>query len=712
MKKKSDHYKLLKKNHGTAIILSLVIVSVLFILTSFLVRTVVTNTTMVEKTGDEQESYALAKEGILYALDKLNTWEGTDPDYDPTAWLNGENWDEDNWNPFDLNSDGENDVQIRLDKDDIPHPDDPAFDSIDDDNGDLDYITIESQDLPKKLVTLQAITKNTSPLLKYVRFLYSDATFGDNTFGPTGSGSLIEGDARLCVLGNVTWESGSSNNLILSDSDSKAIVYGTISNGGGASLKINGNDPQSGYYYFFDPNDSSYDDPALFDTADGHYFSLAHLPSCYDYSSGTPTFYYGSTEATFWPQINEDRYKNLADLLISASDCGSQGSAWNDWYPSDDKYGGSYASGYYWRQEGSGYSYNYTPPGVHLIFSDAQDLNPSTSATTERLMRVNDADTTDLPAEYETSASISYPSFTSEDIIFCEKDVRVNGVLPRDLTIASGGNIYIDSNIYTNGHSLALLAKENILLNTTHRWVVDYEVADNWTDGGTTAANLVGVTDGQVAQAQVNIGESKEQILNLGGGTSRQIVTTDRIVLRGCEYDVYADNTLSLSVEVDLGDGDWRSASFVSGPPFPINGPASGSDPAIVFATPSDFRNFSRIKLTVTGGGTGSNPAGSIAVDGVEVPIADMNRTAVFAENGSWYVIPGNGTSPYNDQQEPFTIRGALSQEELEETDKWNDGSPGGEADWDRITYIYDSDLVTTPLAFPPSVNLVSLKRK
>ncbi|MCK4617938.1 hypothetical protein KAT45_03435, partial [Candidatus Aerophobetes bacterium] len=66
MKKIRECYKLLKENHGTAIILSLVIVSVLFILTSFLVRKVVTNTTMVEKTGEEQEGYALAKQGILY----------------------------------------------------------------------------------------------------------------------------------------------------------------------------------------------------------------------------------------------------------------------------------------------------------------------------------------------------------------------------------------------------------------------------------------------------------------------------------------------------------------------------------------------------------------------------------------------------------------------------------------------------------------------
>ena len=706
MKKVRKCYKLLKKNQGTAIILSLVIVSVLFILISFLVRKVLTNTAMVEKTGEEQKSYALAKQGILYALDQLNTWEGTDPDYDPTDWPETGNK---NWIELDLNNkDEDNDVttgnkecRVRVDKDDLP----PNVFVSPDPNNDSNYITIESQDLPKKLVNLQAITKNTSPLLDYVRFINSDTIFGDNTFG-SGAGFLVQGDAPLCVLGNVTWQNGSSNNLILSGSDSKAIIYGNISNGGVDSLQINDDPPQSGYYYFFDPNDSSYDDPAAFDTAEGHCFSSAHLPSCYDYSSGTPTFYEGSTQATFWPQINEDRYSNLADLLISASDCGNRGPAWNDWYPSDDKYTGGYASGYYWRQDGSGSSYNYTPPGVHLILSATQDLDPLTSATTENLLRINDGSGTDTPGEYENSATGS--SF-SGDVIFAEKDIRLNGVLPRNVSVVSGGNIYIDSNIYTNSYSLALLAKENVLLNTTHRWVAGYEGGDNWADGG-TAANLMGVTDGQTAQAEVDIGESNEQILNFGGGASPQIVTTDRIILRDCEYSVGVDNYINLAAEVDLGEGNWQSLT-ITPLTFPIYGPDSGTT-TIELETPSAFRSFSRIKLTATGAGTGTDPAGWIKVDAVEIPIRDMDRMAIFAENGSWYVIPGNGASVNNNQQELFTLNVAIAQEELEEMTKWTDGS-GREADWDQVTYVYDSDLVTTPPpALPPSVNLVSLKRK
>jgi len=272
---------------------------------------------MVEKSGQEQESYAIAKQGILYALDKLNTWPGTAPDYDSTAWLNAQNWEEEDWNSYDLDGDDENDIQIRIDKYDIPHPEDsdPVFDSTDDDNGDQPFITIESRDSARKLVTLQTIAKNNSPLLDYVRFVNSDTLLGDDFFDEAGSGktSLIQGDAPFSVLGNVSWATGSTNNIQLEETTSKALIYGTISNDGVDELKINDDNAKQGYYYFFDPDDASYDDPDLFDTAEGHYFSSAHLPSCYDYSeTPSPAYYYGGPQSISWPEIKETRYQNLA----------------------------------------------------------------------------------------------------------------------------------------------------------------------------------------------------------------------------------------------------------------------------------------------------------------------------------------------------------------------------------------------------------------
>jgi hypothetical protein len=716
MNKIKDHYKLMKRNRGTAIILSLVIVSVLFILTSFLVRKVLTNTTMVEKSQEEQKSYALAKQGILYVLDRLNNSDKAE------AWPGNKNWLE-----IDLdNKDDDNDVttgdkecRVRVDKDDLP-PD--IFLSGSDPNNDDGYITIESQDLPKKLISLQGITDYTSPLLKYIRFINSDTTFEDinpapsdrDMFGESGSGAICQEEAPFYILGELTWADGSSNNLVLTRDKNKAIVCDKINPFDEATtrLEINGNLSDADHHYYTDPSD-----PTLFDTAEGHYFDLEHLPSSYDYSSGNPTFYYGILPSLLWPEINEERYKNLADLVILASDCGKRGTAtpWDDWYPSDDTYTGSYASGYYWRQEESGYSYNYTPPGVHLILSATQDLDRSISGS-QNLLRINDSSATDTPAEYENIAAGS--SF-SGDVIFTGKDIRLNGVLPRSLSIASGGNIYVEGNIYTNGHSLALLANENVLLNTTHRWVAGYEGGDIWNDNGTSAANLVGVTDGQVARAEIRTEEGrKRQILNFGGAASPQIVTTDRIILRGCAYLVGQDNELDFTVHIDLGGGYWRQLSISSGPSFPIEAdedePVSGSNITMVLKTPSAPLSFSRIRLTAIGEEVEESPWVWIEVDAIEIPVRGMDNSVIFAENGSWYVIPGDGSSGDNNQpvEFPLTVSAALSQEKLEEMSKWNDGS-GGEGDWDQITYVYDSDLLTSPPpALPPSVNLVSLKRK
>jgi len=136
-------------------------------------------------------------------------------------------------------------------------------------------------------------------LTKYVRFINSDTTFGDKTFG--GSGTLIEGRAPFCILGDLTWESGSSNHLILTGDD-KAVVYGKITSFDETHTTLNIN-------------------TKLFDTAVGRYFDLAHLPSSYDYSSGSPAFHYGEPKSIFWPRIineengetiNDNRYKSLA----------------------------------------------------------------------------------------------------------------------------------------------------------------------------------------------------------------------------------------------------------------------------------------------------------------------------------------------------------------------------------------------------------------
>ena len=293
--------KIKKNNQGTALILTILIAGVLFTLSSFLISQVLINTKIVEKATSDEENYSLAKAGIFYAIERLNNWPGESPDYDSTDWPSK---NDRSWHEYDIDQSPEHsgkDVRIRVDKDDLPHD---AF-SLSSDDSDTGYITIESQDIKKK-VTLQAVAEYKSPLTQYVRLIGSDTTFGDNTFGPSGSSAMIQGNAPFCVLGNLTWEDTSSNDLTLTG-DSKAIIYGVSSfDETKTNLTINSSPPDFGYHYYTDP-----DNPRLFDIAGGHYFDQTHLPSCYDHNS-PPNLHYGGLKSIIWPRINEAYYSNLA----------------------------------------------------------------------------------------------------------------------------------------------------------------------------------------------------------------------------------------------------------------------------------------------------------------------------------------------------------------------------------------------------------------
>jgi len=717
MKKTRERYKLIKmmkKNHGTAIILSLVVVSVLFILTSFLVRKVVTNTTMVEKAGEEQKSYALAKQGILYALDQLNTWDGADPDYDPTDWpeTGNKNWIELDLDDKDEDNDvttGDKECRVRVDKDDLP----PNVFVSPDPNDNSNYITIESQELPKKLVNLQAITKNTSPLLDYVRFINSDTIFGDQTFGdPNDDDYLIQGDAPLCILGNVTWESGSSNNLTLSNSDSKALIYGNISNGGVDELKINGNNAKQGYYYFFDPDDPSYNDPDLFDTDEGHYFSLVHLPSCYDYSEpgSSPAYYYGGPQSASWPEIEETRYQNLASgtncYLNNPGEVNLE-TEWSD--PLRDN-NTSYDNDmeYEWFQDTAGStSWHYYPYAPRLVLN-----------TTNISQKLSDG----------AVNTIDYSDITN-NIIYAEGDISVSGIIPdgKQLTFVSGGNIFIDSNLLkkTNDASLALLAKKSIVLNPTLRYAVEVASVspeEPWQNNPSAAlANPDDVwTYPGTGIISIPSGITNTYIIDLDLG---RLITGGRIVLWNYEEGGSPQVITEVDIRLSRQDlppyypADWDFAILGLDPP--------DGDYHIDF-TPQTFR-WVRLELRVEN--TNPNPQNftlsSEGFDAIEVPIYAVDA-ALFTEDGTLEVVTGGGVAqdesilPNNNAYQPESTEprtpsdsGSYSQRlffwgTLAEPE-WTGNIPG----WEYIAYAYDDNLsLNPPPSLPPSVNLVSLKRK
>jgi len=130
--------KIKKNDRGVALIFALLIVTVLFTLSSFLISKVLINTRMVEKISSEEENYSLAKAGILYAIDRLNNWSGENPDYDSTDWPGNTNWNE-----YDIDS---------------THPGNDVYIKVIKDSPSSGFITIESQDIDKE-ITLQAIAE-------------------------------------------------------------------------------------------------------------------------------------------------------------------------------------------------------------------------------------------------------------------------------------------------------------------------------------------------------------------------------------------------------------------------------------------------------------------------------------------------------------------------------------------------------------------------
>ena len=709
--------KLIKENNGTAIILMLVIVSVLFIFTSFLVRKVIINTTMVEKSGQEQESYAIAKQGILYALDKLNTWPGTAPDYDSTAWLNAQNWDAGNWNSYALNGDGESEVEIRIDKDDIPHPEDsdPAFDSTDDDNEDQSYMTIESRDSARKLVTLQAIAKNNSPMLSYVRFVNSDAVFVDDTFDQSNSTSLIQGEAPFCILGNVTWASGSKNDIQLVETTSKALIYGTISNDGVDDLEINDGDAKQGYYYFFDPDDSSYDDPDLFDTAGGHYFSSAHLPSCYDYSeTPSPVYYYGGPQSASWPEIEETRYQNLATGTNCYLDNDTEINKETEWAnPASDNTSNDNDTEDEWFRDTTGStSWRYYPHAARLVFN-ATNITQELSVGT-----VNTIDYSDI----------------TNSIIYAEGDISVSGIIPdeKQLTFVSGGNIFIDSNVLkeTNTASLALLAKQNIVLNPTLRYGIrteNYSLNESWQNNPDAS---LGDPDGAYVYPgsgtiSLEPAGANPKIYTLDIDMGRAI-TGGRIVFWAYKDGDTSQISTNVQVLITKNDpppadsNDWNEVRAFSDIPT--------ADSYSINFTPYTFR-WIRLNLKIWNNHpnqTQDFDLSSEGFDAIEVPIYAVDA-ALFTENGTIQVVTGGGIAqdesilPNNNAYQPESTgglkvpsdSGGYSQRlffwgTLTETE-WT-GTISG---WQYIAYAYDDNLSSSPPpALPPSVNLVSLRRK
>jgi hypothetical protein len=680
---------ILKNNQGTAIILSLLIVSVLFILTSFLVRKVLTNTTMVEKTGEEQKSYALAKQGILYALDQLNTSEGYSPKYDPTDWPGT---GDTNWHDYNLDKDtttgnnSGNDVTLKVEK-----------------NTPSGYITIKSQDLPKRLITLEGIAKNNTPLFDYVKFINSDVTFSSpQTLGGLFNGSPFHVNGNLTLTGTNNIYLDTTRNdkfeiaqkiLATASSDTVNILdkTGTYL---AANLNAVANDGgNNGFSLVYDVTNSKWvKEPGNFNTASGHYFDGGHLPSSYDRSDPDNPQYVWGDALLLWPQIKTSRYEKLVGGTSSLYyiSCSSVDESEN-WYPS---FPPSIGTG--WRKDSSitgNNSYSYKGTGTLVVL----DGNGKISGTAGQV-GIDDGEGDEV-ANNNVIESGEWRSYPINGVIYSPGNLRVLGIIgdnlpliaDYELTIVSGGTIYIESNLVkgTSGSSLALIAKGWVTLNPTHRFINQPVVATSGPDTWNNQDKIQGESDGILNRMDITVSKGTTQdtaVLSVG-----QKVCVQKIILKNINLPESGDD-LILRI---YASNDSTPSIMSNDVKFDSNYIAETIDEDIIFDREAGPLTFRYIKLNLQNNSATNDYTARF--DAVEVQLTEINAFC-FAQDNSWAVVSGN-LSGY-----PFIVNGAISENKLEHNSNWS-------SNWPSITYTHDSTLPSN-LALPPSVNLVSLKRK
>jgi len=709
--------KFKKDEEGAALILTILIAGVLFILSSFLINKVLVNTKIIEKAKEEEESYALAKEGMLYAVEQLNASDQS------TDWPG-----DSNWNNYHLDDDtGDEsgyDVSIKVEKDT------PSG-----------YITIKSTDLPRKLVTLQGVANYKSPLTKYVRFINSDTTFGDTTFGEEGSGTSIEGRAPIHINGNLILGTNTINLYTTSDTtkwdkfevtgetqpinDAATITIkdptGTISS---KTLDAN-NDNSDGKNCGFTVNAAgNLLDSLKFDTVSGRYLDLAHLPSCYDYSSGSPTFYYGGSRSIFWPEINENIYSNLVEdskYYVSVPGIsntpiynkGSQENIEDIWYPEESEWDEmpdeTNWPGWEETYENSRI-YFYTGTGTLIV------LDGNGESLGAPLQIGIDDGLGGATAGNDIIEKSEWRDYPSNGLIYSPGNIRVSGMIdndttPYNLTIVSGGTIYIEGNIIkeNDNSSVALLAKDWVVLNPTHTFTGGYftgNLACKVSSGEEEdfkwkhKDNLLGEEDNKRAIYQV---KGLETLMRLD---FEQMMTCDTITLvklllnQHWPLSIWGSNNPEFNIPP--GDGDIQFGEDIT---TSINNENIDFTSKIPFTfryvkiylvdqreEPEEWVSpfqVDAIKVSLSGGEEGKGD-GTWGEDG-----KPLLNTLCFAQRKSWAVIPGNGDAY------PIVIGGAIAENKQEQIDN----------DWaSKLTYTYDSNLSSNHL--PHSVNLVSLKRE
>jgi len=413
------------------------------------------------------------------------------------------------------------------------------------------------------------------------------------------------------------------------------------------------------------------------------------------------------------PDIKETRYQNLAsgiNCYINNDGEKNKETEWTDHSRDNNLDYDNDIENEWFQDTGTSTSWRYYPYAPRLILN-----------TTNISQKLSDG----------TVNAIDYSDVTN-GIIYAEGDISLSGILPdgKQLTIVSGGNIFIDSNLLkeTNTASLALLAKQNIVLNPTLRYGMDSgNTSSNpsWYNPDYSLANPNNnyTSPTESVPTPFEPDETKTYTVDIDLG---RLVTGGRIVLWDYQNETQAQLETTLQIWVTRDDSPPSSSSDWDREVLGFIDVGTDLFHNIDFI-PCAFR-WIRLNLKA------HNEHGTQAqefdlseerFDAMEVPIYAVDA-ALFSEDGSVEVVTGGGIDqegsilPNNNAHQPDTdgLRtpsdsGSYSQRlffwgTLAETE-WTESIPG----WGYIAYAYDGNLSSSPPpSLPPSVSLVSLKRK
>lgn len=284
-------------------------------------------------------------------------------------------------------------------------------------------------------------------------------------------------------------------------------------------------------------------------------------------------------------------------------------------------------------------------------------------------------------------------------VIYCEGDVRIRGVIPAgldpnnsnrplgvQLTVVSGGNIYIEGSL-TRAHStrstLALLAKENVVLNTTQfvSWASINEVVTDNNDP--TNPGRIKVADGAPFDALVQypldpVSGYTYNNPSSGGNPIRPSL----FVAHAADFNRTAFINLLINepfsatpapYHFDPADPQNAAIPFYPGPPIYTYGLADPSSQVLPVFEKRSFplvpinrfganytlffggdENLFRFKLdnTIAPPGRGQYFLSRVTAMPMDVEI----NAVLYAQNGSFFIIPGLWFNPNpNDRRDAFT---------------------------------------------------------